>query len=101
MLNISDTLIHSQDTPSLAEYARPWKLITLALGVALLILGSFYHPTPDWDIPISLIMATLAYLAAPWSEGGAFGPQCCSQPGLRLVDVTGSIGASSILAHSS
>jgi|GEM_PF-1292264 len=50
-----------------AEYRRPWKLITLALGIALLIIGSFYYEAPDWDIPISFIMAVLAYLTAPWS----------------------------------
>ncbi len=49
------------------EYLRPWKLITLACGIALLIAGSFYYQAPDWDIPISLIMAILAYLTAPWS----------------------------------
>jgi hypothetical protein len=49
------------------EYRRPWKLASLALGIALLIAGSFYVPAPDWDIPISLIMALLAYLTAPWS----------------------------------
>ena len=37
------------------------------MGVALLIAGSFYYEAPDWDIPISLIMAGLAYLTAPWS----------------------------------
>lgn len=52
---------------SLAEYARPWKLFSLSAGLALLIAGSFYYPAPDWDIPISIIMATLAYLTAPWS----------------------------------
>ncbi|MEQ1935221.1 MAG: hypothetical protein ABL962_15280 [Fimbriimonadaceae bacterium] len=51
----------------LAEYLRPWKLITLAIGIALLIVGSFYYQAPDWDIPISLIMASLAYFTAPWS----------------------------------
>ena len=51
----------------MAEYIRPWKLVTLVIGIALLILGSHYYPAPDWDIPISLIMATLAYLTAPWS----------------------------------
>ena len=51
----------------LTEYARPWKLVTLALGVALLIVGSFYYQALDWDIPISLIMAMLAYLTAAWS----------------------------------
>ena len=49
------------------EYTRPWKLITLAIGIGLLILGSFYSGAPDWDIPISLIMAILAYFTAPWS----------------------------------
>lgn len=65
--NVGEDPIHSQMTLALAEYARPWKLLTLALGVALLILGSFYYKAPDWDIPISLIMASLAYLTAPWS----------------------------------
>jgi hypothetical protein len=51
----------------LAEYARPWKLFTLALGIALLIVGSVYCEAPDWDISISLIMASLAYVTAPWS----------------------------------
>ena len=49
------------------EYLRPWKLATLALGIGLLIAGSYYTPAPDWDIPISLIMALLAYLTAAWS----------------------------------
>lgn len=51
----------------LPEYLRPWKLVTLAIGIFLLIAGSFYTPAPDWDIPISLIMAFFAYLTAPWS----------------------------------
>ena len=49
------------------ELLRPWKLGTLAIGVALLIAGSYLQPAPDWDIPISLIMAFFAYLTAPWS----------------------------------
>ena len=49
------------------EYLRPWKLFTLAIGITLLIFGSFYYRAPDWDIPISFIMAILAYLTAPWS----------------------------------
>ena len=65
--DIDKVSIQSQTTQSLAEYARPWKLVTLALGIALLVLGSFYYKAPDWDIPISLIMAILAYLTAPWS----------------------------------
>jgi hypothetical protein len=52
---------------SAAEYRRPWKLLTLAAGVMLLVAGAFYTPAPDWDIPISLIMAASAYLTAPCS----------------------------------
>lgn len=51
----------------MSEYLRPWKLFSLAVGISLLVVGSFYYRAPDWDIPISLIMATLAYLTAPWS----------------------------------
>ena len=51
----------------LTEYLRPWKLATLSAGIALLIFGSFHYQAPDWDIPISFIMAILAYLTAPWS----------------------------------
>lgn len=65
--NIDEDSIHLQMTLALTEYTRPWKLFTLALGIALLIFGSFYYEAPDWDIPISLIMAVLAYLTAPWS----------------------------------
>ena len=49
------------------EYFRPWKVISLAAGLALLITGAFYYKAPDWDVPISLIMGFLAYLTAPWS----------------------------------
>jgi hypothetical protein len=49
------------------EYLRPWKLFSLAVGVALLIAGSYHYAAPDWDIPVSLIMAFFAYLTAPWS----------------------------------
>ncbi|HZW26089.1 MAG TPA: 3'-5' exonuclease [Gallionella sp.] len=49
------------------ELLRPWKLFTLAVGIGLLIWGSFHYAAPDWDIPISLIMALFAYLSAGWS----------------------------------
>lgn len=51
----------------MGELLRPWKLATLAIGIALLILGAVYQVAPDWDIPISLIMAGFAYLTAGWS----------------------------------
>lgn len=51
----------------MTEYLRPWKLLSLGVGIVLLVVGSFYYRAPDWDIPISLIMASLAYVTAPWS----------------------------------
>jgi hypothetical protein len=49
------------------EYLRPWKLATLAAGIALLIAGSFYYGAPDWDVPICFVMGILAYVLAPWT----------------------------------
>jgi hypothetical protein len=51
----------------LDEYMRPWKLFSFLCGISLLIVGSYYYQAPDWDIPISFIMAILAYLTASWS----------------------------------
>lgn len=48
------------------ELIRPWKLSSLGCGVALLIVGSYYTPVPDWDVSISLLMASLTYLTASW-----------------------------------
>lgn len=59
---------HKENIPKLIEeYKRPWKLFSLFAGLALLIIGSHYNQAPDWDIPISFIMAFFAYLTAPWS----------------------------------
>jgi len=49
------------------EYQRPWKLLSLAAGIFLLIIGAQSFGAPDWDIPISFIMALMTYLTAPWS----------------------------------
>ena len=49
------------------EYKRPWKLFALLIGLVLLVVGSFFYQAPDWDIPISFIMAFFAYLTAAWS----------------------------------
>ena len=48
------------------ELRRPWKLFTFAVGLSLLIAGSFFYQAPDWDIPVSVIMAGFAYLTASW-----------------------------------
>jgi hypothetical protein len=51
----------------LDELARPWKIGTLAIGVVLLIWGSYHYTAPDWNIAVSLIMALFAYLTAGWT----------------------------------
>lgn len=45
---------------------KPWKLIALAIGIGILIVGSVYEDLPDWDIGISIIMAGLTFLTAPY-----------------------------------
>lgn len=52
---------------SMRDYLQPWKLVTLAIGLALLCTGSFYYRFQDWDLGISLIMGIMAYVFAPWS----------------------------------
>lgn len=51
----------------MSEFLRPWKLFSLACGIGLLIAGAYYYEAPDWDVPVSFLMAILAYLTAPWS----------------------------------
>lgn len=50
----------------MSEYLRPWKLFTLAIGLALLVFGAFHYNQPDWDVGISFVMGLLAYFTAPW-----------------------------------
>ena len=49
----------------MTDYVRPWKLISLAIGVGLLLIGAEYYHAPDWDWAISLVMALATYLTAP------------------------------------
>lgn len=51
----------------MTEFLRPWKLATLALGIAALLVGQHVLPAPDWDTGISFLMAGFTYLLAPWS----------------------------------
>jgi hypothetical protein len=55
-----------QHLQTVAELKRPWKLATLLFGIAMLIAGAFIFQAPDWDVPVSLIMAITAYVTAPW-----------------------------------
>jgi hypothetical protein len=52
---------------TLIELLRPWKLATFAIGLGLLIAGAEFYHYSDWDIGVSVVMAVLTYLTAPWS----------------------------------
>ena len=49
-----------------AELARPWKLATFAIAMALLLYGALNFGIGDWDVGVTLIMGTLTYVTAPW-----------------------------------
>lgn len=51
----------------IADYLRPWKLASFAAGLGLLLVGADFEHAPDWDYPVSFLMATLTYLTAPWA----------------------------------
>lgn len=45
------------DTPLFSrELARPLRLLSLAVGIGLLIAGSEYLPSSDWDVPLCFVM---------------------------------------------
>ena len=48
------------------ELLRPWKLVTFAFGIGLMLYGATLKIAPDWDIGISILMPVYAYLTAPW-----------------------------------
>ena len=45
----------------------PWRLITLVFGLGLLMAGSIFLPSTDWDFPICFVMGLPAYVLAPWA----------------------------------
>lgn len=51
----------------MTEYLRPWKLVTLALGIAILLIGGHIEQLADWTPAVSVSMALATYLTAPWA----------------------------------
>lgn len=43
-----------------------WKNITFAAGLAWLLWGALFFDYPDWDVPLSVLMAGSTYLTADW-----------------------------------
>lgn len=57
---------------SLRDYLRPWKLFSLACGIAILVVGAYLTPALDWDVGLSLLMALSTYIFAPISARTLF-----------------------------
>lgn len=48
---------------------EPWRLLTFALGTAVVAGAAPYSGDPTWDLPDSLLTAVLVYFLAPWCVG--------------------------------
>lgn len=48
------------------ELIMPWRLLSLGVGLAMLVLGSLFLPSDDWDKGICFAMGLPAYVLAPW-----------------------------------
>lgn len=65
--NAGDSVSSTRNAGRKVKYTHPWNIATLAVGIGLLVVGSLFYEAPDWDIPISFIMAGFTYLTAVWS----------------------------------
>lgn len=55
------------DTPMFSiRLFDSWRLAALGVGLVLLIFGSIFLPSDDWDIGICFAMGLPAYVLAPW-----------------------------------
>lgn len=55
------------------DLMQRWKLVTLALGTTWLLWGALTLHIDDWDVGVSLIMAGLTYVCAPWCARAVIG----------------------------
>lgn len=56
---------HLLDLLAPEEWRRPWKLVTLGVGMAWLLWGALTLDIGDWDVGVSLLMGGFTYLLAP------------------------------------
>jgi len=62
-----------------------WKYSTLAIGIALLLIGGKHYQAPDWDVPISFIMAFFSFVTAPWATTVLLTGQWTKYPAALLL----------------
>ena len=44
-----------------------WKRSTFAIGLGWLLWGALFFDYPDWDVGLSLLMASFTYMTADWA----------------------------------
>ena len=49
------------------ELLAPRRLASLVFGLGLLIAGSVFLPSMDWNVPLCFVMGIPAYVLAPWT----------------------------------
>ena len=49
-----------------SDYTLGMKNLTFAIGLSWLLYGAVFFDYPDWDIPVSILMACSTYLCADW-----------------------------------
>lgn len=81
-----------------ADLLRPWKLVTLMMGLSWLLYGAMTYGIQDWDVGVSLIMASLTYLSAPWCVRAIIGRRWKMVAGLIIMSWF-SIDGSYVLWH--
>lgn len=77
---------------------QPWKLVTLAIGLSWLIYGALFYGIQDWDVGVSIIMAALTYLSAPWCVRAIIGRRWSMVAGVIIMSWL-SIDGSYVLWH--
>lgn len=49
-------------------YLNSWRLFTLFIGTSILYYGAMTEGAPDWDLPVSFLMAFTTYALMPVFE---------------------------------
>jgi hypothetical protein len=66
-------MLYVPDLNDLRELRRPWKLLTLGVGMGWLFYGALNYGISDWDIGVSVLMGGLTYVFAAWSVRSLLG----------------------------
>lgn len=68
-----------------ADLRQPWKLSALAIGLSWLLYGALNYGIQDWDVGVSIIMAALTYVSAPWCVRAIIGRRWSLIAGLIVM----------------